>query len=348
MAYDWGTRLPGVRERHADSCPFSDGEMCTCGPLGYTASIEDPATGMLVSSPLLETEGEARAWRREQEWAVGSRLAANANGNGNGNGNHNGNGNGYATATGYPTANGNGRATVHGNGAVRRATRVVSEALDREPETVAMQAEHDPGPARARLREQAGRTARVARTAQTRGLGPPPRQEPPQTTVSTLIDRFLDAAEDGEARNGDGRPYSDEELAEREWALSGYVDGHLGELDVGAVRGRHVFRLIDELEDAGMPRARLRSVVGAVRELFDYATDLDLVRANPATYVSLPADDRPRRRLPETAEMPAPAASRLGAGFGDNLVSEQTIWMLVKIVTLVFICIALVLVAESV
>src|SRR3954469_19035120 len=86
MPYDWSTRWAGVFERHADFCPFSDGEMCTCGPLGYIAAIQEPGTGARVTSPMLDTLEEARAWRREQEWAVGPHHAAAGNGNGNGNG----------------------------------------------------------------------------------------------------------------------------------------------------------------------------------------------------------------------------------------------------------------------
>jgi hypothetical protein len=167
--------------------------------------------------------------------------------------------------------------------------------------------------------------------------------------VSALIEKFLDAAEDGEARGQDGRPFSDDELAELEWALSGYVGSHFGNLSAGAVRGRHVFKLIDELEDAGMPRSRLRSVVGALRELFDYAAALDLIRVNPATYVSAPADDRPaRRRLADTIEARAERPRGEAGPFADSMISERVIWTCVKIVTLIFILIALVLVAESV
>src|SRR4051794_7829968 len=82
MPYDWGTHWPGVLERHADRCPFSDGEACTCGPLGYIASIPDPDSGERVSSPMLETAAEARAWRREQEWAIDPDHAAGLNGQG--------------------------------------------------------------------------------------------------------------------------------------------------------------------------------------------------------------------------------------------------------------------------
>jgi hypothetical protein len=165
--------------------------------------------------------------------------------------------------------------------------------------------------------------------------------------VSALINSFLDAAEDGEARAQDGRPYNDDELAQLEWALIGYVDSHIGQLAVRSIRGRHVFRLIDELDDAAMPRPQLVSVIESIRQLFTYAADRDLVRVNPVKYVSVPTDERePLQRLPETNETREAPVRAHSAAF-DNVVSEQTIWLLVKIVVLVFICIALVLVAES-
>jgi hypothetical protein len=180
-----------------------------------------------------------------------------------------------------------------------------------------------------------------------RAPAPAPQVEDPDLGVSALIDSFLDAAEDGEARAMDGRPYNDDELAQLEWALVGYVDSHIGQHAVRSVRGRHVFRLIDELDDAGMPRPQLVSVIEAVRELFTYAADRDLAPVNPVKYVSVPTDEHtPLKRLPETNET-REARSRVTSTPFDNVVSEQTIWLLVKIVVLVFICIALVLVAES-
>jgi hypothetical protein len=108
-----------------------------------------------------------------------------------------------------------------------------------------------------------------------------------------------------------------------------------------------VFRLIDELDDASMPRPQLLSVIEAIRNLFAYAADRDLAPVNPVKYVSVPTDeDKPLQRLPETNET-RETRGRASSGPFDNVVSEQTIWLLVKIVVLVFICIALVLVAES-
>jgi hypothetical protein len=314
MPYSWGTQWPGVFERHADRCPFSDGETCICGPLGYVATIAEPGTNERVSSPLLETPAEARAWRREQEWAVAPR-------------------NGTET-------NGNGRARPR-----QRPAEDPEHDDERVTADVARLARRRAGPER-----PTGRVAvRDMPSPRRRGTelpGPAPDRD--DMPVSALIEKFLDAAEDGEARDGNGRPYSDDELAELEWALTGYVGSHFGELTTSTVRGRHVFRLIDELEDAGMPRSRLRSVVNALRELFDYATDLDLVRVNPATYVSLPPENAPSRRLADTVETRMGSAGRGETSGTETMVSERAIWMSVKLVTLAFICIALVLAAESV
>jgi hypothetical protein len=302
MAYDWGTQWPGVFALHADRCPVAEGGECTCGPLGYTASLPDPDTFVRTSSPLLRTPAEASEWRREQERStltlpLTRPLVDDKFVNGTGNGNGNGNG---------------------------RPTRVPRFAV--EPEL-------EPPPA-----EQPARTVR-------RRSAPVPE---PGLSVPQLIDDFLDAAEDGEARGSDGRPFSDEELAELGWALTGYVEPHLGGVDAADVRGRDVFRLIDQLEDADMPSSRLRSVMEAMRELFDYAADRGLVRANPARYIAPPPDDRrPRRRLTETLEARGVPPPRASGPLGDA-VSEATIWFIVKIIALVFICIALVLVAESV
>lgn len=61
MAYDWPTPSPGVLARHADDCPARDGGVCMCGPIGFRAEEDGRPIG-----PLLETEVQARAWRREQ------------------------------------------------------------------------------------------------------------------------------------------------------------------------------------------------------------------------------------------------------------------------------------------
>lgn len=66
MAYDWKTELPGVFSRHADNCPVRDGRECACGPLGYRASTRNSDTNRRNLSPVFETVPEALAWQRDQ------------------------------------------------------------------------------------------------------------------------------------------------------------------------------------------------------------------------------------------------------------------------------------------
>jgi hypothetical protein len=66
VAYDWKTELPGVFSRHADSCPARDGGECTCGPLGYRSSVRDWQTNERSVGPTFETAVEALAWQRDQ------------------------------------------------------------------------------------------------------------------------------------------------------------------------------------------------------------------------------------------------------------------------------------------
>jgi hypothetical protein len=66
VAYDWKTDLPGVFSRHADGCPMRETGECSCGPLGYRASIRDWETNRRSVSPMYETLVEALAWQRDQ------------------------------------------------------------------------------------------------------------------------------------------------------------------------------------------------------------------------------------------------------------------------------------------
>jgi hypothetical protein len=65
LPYDWNTELPGVISRHADSCPVRDGGRCTCGPLGYIASVRDRRTNRRRVSPLFDSVDDALVWRWE-------------------------------------------------------------------------------------------------------------------------------------------------------------------------------------------------------------------------------------------------------------------------------------------
>jgi hypothetical protein len=78
VAYDWKTELPGVFSRHSDNCPVRDGGQCTCGPLGYRASLRDWETNRRTVSPMFDTLPEALAWQQDEVVSVsknGSRPA---------------------------------------------------------------------------------------------------------------------------------------------------------------------------------------------------------------------------------------------------------------------------------
>jgi hypothetical protein len=70
VPYDWRTEWPGVFARHADSCPVRSGGTCTCGPLGYRASVRDPRTGRRSLSPELRTLPDAQTWAYDQQIAL--------------------------------------------------------------------------------------------------------------------------------------------------------------------------------------------------------------------------------------------------------------------------------------
>jgi hypothetical protein len=72
VPYDWSSALPeapwtrevpGVFSQHDDACPVRFGRRCTCGPQGYFATVVDPATGSHLISPLFASVGEAQEWQ---------------------------------------------------------------------------------------------------------------------------------------------------------------------------------------------------------------------------------------------------------------------------------------------
>jgi hypothetical protein len=236
--------------QHADHCRARDGAECSCGPLGYRASVEDPESGEPVLSPVLETLAEARAWRHEQ-----------------------------------------------------------SEAFD------AWRASSDERP-----------------------------------TVDAVAEELLAAAARGSARDRYGRRFDADGLRGLRWALTGHVHEELGSMAIAEVRTRHVQALIDRLDAAGLSQRRVDAVVHALRSLFAYARERDLVESSPADAVALPDAEPapPAMPVPVPATAAAEAAGAASAPPTVAMVPEQVIWTCLKAVTLMFILIALILVAESV
>jgi len=234
--------------QHADHCRARDGAECTCGPLGYRASVEDPETGEPVLSPVLETLAEARAWRHEQ-----------------------------------------------------------SEAFE------AWRASSDERP-----------------------------------TVDSVIEELLAAAARGSARDRYGRRFDADGLRGLRWALTGHVHEELGPMAIAEVRARHVQALIDRLDAGGLSQRRVDAVVHALRSLFAYALERDLVESSPAEAVALPDAEPVPVAVPTAATAGAEAGGAPVASPTVAMIPEQVIWSCLKAVTLMFVLIALVLVAESV
>jgi hypothetical protein len=255
MAYVWRTKWPGILAQHADHCRVRDGDECTCGPIGYRASVEDPESGEPVLSPTLETLAEARAWRHEQH-----------------------------------------------------------EAFD------AWRASSDERP-----------------------------------TVDAVIEDLLAAAARGSARDRYGRRFDTDGLRGLRWALNGHVHEEIGSMAIAEVRTRHVQALVDRLDAGGLSQRRVDAVVHALRTLFGYAAERELVASSPAEALALADDESPLDASPAraTATMPMPSAGVPASATpatppAVGMVPEQVIWTSLKAVTLMFILIALVLVAESV
>jgi hypothetical protein len=66
VSYDWKTDFPGVFSVHADECPVRDGGEERCGPLGYRASVRDWTSNRRIVGPMSGSLREALAWQRDQ------------------------------------------------------------------------------------------------------------------------------------------------------------------------------------------------------------------------------------------------------------------------------------------
>jgi hypothetical protein len=144
------------------------------------------------------------------------------------------------------------------------------------------------------------------------------------STVAEAIDAFLASAADH---------VSAREMRELQWALEGHVAQALGDEALSDVRRRQLQALLARLERSGLSAARVEMVADALRALFDYALDQRLVDFSPADGLVVAAEERSR-----------PAAERTRGA----MVPDEAIWLCLKVATVVFVLIALILVAESV
>jgi integrase len=113
---------------------------------------------------------------------------------------------------------------------------------------------------------------------------------------------FVAAAREGVALNKWGRRYRRRAVQDLESALR-QVPDRLARRRLGEVRRGELQQLVDELTRKGMSGSRVRSVVNALRSLYRWAQDRELVSHNPAELVRLPAmDATPRDRVATPTE----------------------------------------------
>ncbi len=179
--------------------------------------------------------------------------------------------------------------------------------------------------------------------------------------LGAVIDEFLQDAEDGRARDRNGNPYSPERLRQLRGSLS-YVDSALGSTNLEDVRRRHVQAMVDQLRGAGVTTDRVTSITAALRSLYAYAIQRDLVGYSPVVELSLPEPDEleasdngaghalPTDTLNRVLAQPPRVEEEpeLQRNIPTAMPMEQVMWWAVKVVVLLFALIALVLVAESV
>ncbi len=113
---------------------------------------------------------------------------------------------------------------------------------------------------------------------------------PAGPTVQEIVDEFLEAVDDGWARDRYGRPFADDDARRLRWYLGGHLGEKLGTMGLSEVRRRVVKSLVHELGSAGMSRRRQRALVTSVRALYDYAIERRLVRGNPGERIAIPDD----------------------------------------------------------
>jgi integrase len=121
--------------------------------------------------------------------------------------------------------------------------------------------------------------------------------------VAEAVKQFLAACRSGVALNKKDRRYKPSAVRDLEGCLLGHVVPELGTKRLGNVRRGDVQRLVDRRAPTHSG-SRVRSVVNAIRSLYAWAQDRDLVEHDPAGRVRLPAvDATPRDRVATPAEL---------------------------------------------
>lgn len=120
--------------------------------------------------------------------------------------------------------------------------------------------------------------------------------------VKAAVEAFLLAIESGRALNKHGRVYKPSAIRDLRGALENHVVDAFGSKRLRDVRRGDVQGLIDDL--AGKSGSRVRTVVNAIRSLYAWAQDRELIDHDPAARVRLPAmNATPRDRVATVSEL---------------------------------------------
>jgi hypothetical protein len=114
---------------------------------------------------------------------------------------------------------------------------------------------------------------------------------PEDILVAKAIEDFVEAAENGRARNRSGRAYRPSALRDLRGSLRYQAARDIGDLRLADVRRHHVQALVDRLAADQLSESRIRSVVSAVRALYGYAIEQGYVDMSPADALVIPRDD---------------------------------------------------------
>jgi integrase len=122
--------------------------------------------------------------------------------------------------------------------------------------------------------------------------------------VGEAVERFVRAAESGVALNKHGKRYKRRAVEDLAGALEQHVVPSLGRKRLSDVRRRDCQKLCDELTAKDLSGSRVRTVINAVRSLYRWAQDRELVAHDPAALVRLPAmKAKPRDRVATPAHV---------------------------------------------
>ncbi len=118
-------------------------------------------------------------------------------------------------------------------------------------------------------------------------------------------ERFVESARSGRALNKHGRPYQRTAWEDLDECLKKHVMPRLGRRRLSDVRRADVQALVDDLSPR-LSGSRVRSIVNAIRSLYRWAQERELVDEDPAAGIRLPAMNAVARdRIATPAEFAA-------------------------------------------